>query len=49
MGGGWIGTQQMRSVDLSKQDVMLRDLQKTPCGGVQFMKKIHLCYHISCY
>ena len=47
VGGEWIGTQQMQSVDLSKQDVMLRDLQKTPCGGVQLMNKYTLLYVIT--
>jgi len=34
----------MHSVYTSKQDVMLRDLQKTPCGWVQLMNKYTLLY-----
>jgi len=44
VGGGWIGAQQMHSVHPSEQDVMLRDLQKTPCGRVQLMNKYTLLY-----
>jgi len=37
----------MHSIDLSKQDGMLRDLQTTPCGRVQLMNNYTVLYLIT--